>query len=158
MVVRELGEVFVGEIGGVLQAPGVDAVEDLGSLAILSGGRRLVSTPDRRGDGVTCSSSMNPLSVRWTLAFRPVRTALGSASWRCAFSVPLEVTATTGNRSPSPGGRQRTLLALLALRPGAVVPAERLIDDLWGERAPQQPGNALAGCGVQAASHVGRAT
>ena len=40
---RELGEVFVGEIGGVLQAAGFDAVEDLGPLAVLAGGRRLVS-------------------------------------------------------------------------------------------------------------------
>ncbi len=40
---RELGEVFVSEIGGVLQAPGFDAVEDLGPLAVLAGGCRLVS-------------------------------------------------------------------------------------------------------------------
>ncbi|MBM7785623.1 AfsR/SARP family transcriptional regulator [Tenggerimyces flavus] len=30
-------------------------------------------------------------------------------------------------------GKQRTVLALLALNPGVAVPAERLIDDLWGE-------------------------
>ena len=55
----------------------------------------------------------------------------------------LEVGGDDGQPVGVAGGRQRTLLALLALRPGAVVPAERLIDDLWGERAPQQPGNAL---------------
>ena len=55
----------------------------------------------------------------------------------------LEVGGDDGRPVGVAGGRQRTLLALLALRPGAIVPAERLIDDLWGDRAPQQPGNAL---------------
>ena len=70
----------------------------------------------------------------------------------------LEVSGDDGRPVAVAGGRQRTLLALLALRPGAVVPAERLIDDLWGEQAPQQTGQRVAGGGVQAAPHGGCAT
>ena len=42
-----------------------------------------------------------------------------------------------------PGGQQRALLAILALQPGVVVSAERLVDELWGDATPQQPANAL---------------
>jgi predicted ATPase/DNA-binding SARP family transcriptional activator len=56
---------------------------------------------------------------------------------------PLAVLDDSGHALAIPGGRQRTLLALLALNPGRVTPADRLIDDLWGAAAPQQPGNAL---------------
>ena len=38
---------------------------------------------------------------------------------------------------------ERALLALLALRAGTVVSTARLIDDLWGEQLPDDPGNAL---------------
>ncbi len=41
------------------------------------------------------------------------------------------------------GGRQRALLAILALRPGTVVPVRRLIDDLWSENPPDAAHNAL---------------
>jgi DNA-binding SARP family transcriptional activator/class 3 adenylate cyclase len=44
-----------------------------------------------------------------------------------------------------PRGRARALLALLALRPGEVVSAERLIDELWGERPPPTARTALQG-------------
>ena len=56
---------------------------------------------------------------------------------------PLEVIDENGQLVAVPGGRQRVLLALLALNPGKVTPTETLIDDLWGERPPQQPANAL---------------
>ena len=46
---------------------------------------------------------------------------------------PLEVLDDGGQPVAIPGGRQRTLLALLALNPGRVTPADRLIDDLWGD-------------------------
>lgn len=42
-----------------------------------------------------------------------------------------------------PGGRQRVLLAALVVSAGRTVPAERLIDRLWGERLPANPANAL---------------
>ncbi|WP_327086787.1 winged helix-turn-helix domain-containing protein [Nonomuraea sp. NBC_01738] len=41
------------------------------------------------------------------------------------------------------GPRGRALLVLLALSPGRVVPAERLIDDLYGTRPPDGVANAL---------------
>ncbi|WP_414944771.1 BTAD domain-containing putative transcriptional regulator [Amycolatopsis sp. cmx-11-32] len=41
------------------------------------------------------------------------------------------------------GPRVRTLLALLALEAGRVVPAERLIDGLYGEQPPEGAANAL---------------
>jgi predicted ATPase/DNA-binding SARP family transcriptional activator len=39
--------------------------------------------------------------------------------------------------------REREVLALLALHAGEVVTRERLIDALWGEQLPANPGNAL---------------
>jgi predicted ATPase/DNA-binding SARP family transcriptional activator len=42
-----------------------------------------------------------------------------------------------------PGAKPRTLLVLLVLHAGRVVPAERLIDGLWGEHLPADPANAL---------------
>jgi DNA-binding SARP family transcriptional activator len=48
---------------------------------------------------------------------------------------PFEVTD-AGQTLAVGGGRRRALLALLALHPNEVLPAERLIDELWGERPP----------------------
>ncbi|HWM18160.1 MAG TPA: winged helix-turn-helix domain-containing protein, partial [Ilumatobacteraceae bacterium] len=56
---------------------------------------------------------------------------------------PLDVRDDEGQQIALTGFRQRTLLALLALRPGVVTPAERLIEDLWAERDLQRPANAL---------------
>ena len=42
-----------------------------------------------------------------------------------------------------PGGGERELLALLALSAGRVIPVPTLVDDLWGEALPVNPGNAL---------------
>ena len=55
----------------------------------------------------------------------------------------LEVRDDDGTPITVTGARQRALLAVLALRPGLPTRADRLIDDLWGDRPPQQPGNAL---------------
>ena len=41
------------------------------------------------------------------------------------------------------GPRSRTLLALLALEAGRFVPAERLIDGMYGEHPPDGAANAL---------------
>jgi DNA-binding SARP family transcriptional activator len=41
------------------------------------------------------------------------------------------------------GAKQRALLALLALRPGQPVSADRLIDVLWGDGQAAHPANAL---------------
>ena len=43
------------------------------------------------------------------------------------------------------GTKQRALLALLLLHANEVVPRDRLIDELWGERAPETAGTALQG-------------
>ena len=48
---------------------------------------------------------------------------------------PLEVVE--GDRDVALGGpKERALLAVLLLHANAVVPSERLIDELWGEAAP----------------------
>ena len=55
---------------------------------------------------------------------------------------PLEVSY--GDRPLVLGGeKQRALLAMLLLHAGEVVSADRLIDELWGERAPPGVANAL---------------
>jgi predicted ATPase/DNA-binding SARP family transcriptional activator len=46
---------------------------------------------------------------------------------------------------PIPGAKERALLADLLVNARRVVPADRLIDDLWGEHPPGNPGNALQG-------------
>ena len=43
------------------------------------------------------------------------------------------------------GGRQRKLLAILALRANEFVGSERLIEELWGERPPPTAAKALQG-------------
>ena len=55
---------------------------------------------------------------------------------------PTEATA-DGQRLTVPGAKTRALLVRLALSPGVVVSADRLVDDLWGELAPRNALNAL---------------
>ncbi|MBW3610930.1 MAG: winged helix-turn-helix domain-containing protein [Actinobacteria bacterium] len=55
---------------------------------------------------------------------------------------PLEV-LDHGQPVHVPGSRARSLLTLLALRAGTVVPRDRLIDELWGDRPPANAANAL---------------
>jgi len=56
---------------------------------------------------------------------------------------PLKVRDDRGSLREVSGTRLRALLMLLALRPGQVVAAGRLIDELWGERLPADGPNAL---------------
>jgi DNA-binding SARP family transcriptional activator len=56
---------------------------------------------------------------------------------------PLEVRAGSGEALEVGGTRLRTLLIMLALRPGQLVPASQLIDGLWPEQAPAGAPNAL---------------
>jgi predicted ATPase/DNA-binding SARP family transcriptional activator len=56
---------------------------------------------------------------------------------------PLEVRAGSGEVLEVGGARLRTLLIMLALRPGQVVPARQLIDGLWAEQVPSGAPNAL---------------
>ncbi|MHB1242328.1 MAG: BTAD domain-containing putative transcriptional regulator [Gaiellaceae bacterium] len=56
---------------------------------------------------------------------------------------PLEIRV--GDRPVRLGGvRQRSLLALLLLRPNEVVSRDRLIEELWHDHAPESAANALA--------------
>jgi DNA-binding SARP family transcriptional activator len=55
---------------------------------------------------------------------------------------PLEV---EGDDGPVPivGGRPRALMTALLMQPNDVVPADRLVDSVWGEEPPEAPANAL---------------
>jgi DNA-binding SARP family transcriptional activator len=55
---------------------------------------------------------------------------------------PLEVWDERGEVSLA-GPKPRALLALLLLHPNEVVPADRLIDELWGEDSPERAAAAL---------------
>ena len=56
---------------------------------------------------------------------------------------PLEVLDDDGTPLDIRGGKLRTVLALLALRAGEIVPTTRIIEDLWGEQELQDPVNAV---------------
>jgi len=56
---------------------------------------------------------------------------------------PLEVEGDTGAAVVVSGQRPRALLTALLLDPGAVVPLDRLVDALWGDKPPSAPANAL---------------
>jgi WD40 repeat protein/DNA-binding SARP family transcriptional activator len=56
---------------------------------------------------------------------------------------PLEVRNGDGRTVPLGGPKQRTVLAHLLLRAGQFVPAERLIDELWGEEPPVAARNVI---------------
>jgi predicted ATPase/DNA-binding SARP family transcriptional activator len=76
---------------------------------------------------------------------------------RVAILGPLEV-AGAGGPIEIPGRRLRALLIRLALDPGRVVPAERLIDDLWREDPPAAAHNALQALVSRLRAVVGRST
>ncbi|TNY36886.1 BTAD domain-containing putative transcriptional regulator [Thermomonospora catenispora] len=57
---------------------------------------------------------------------------------------PLTVWTDDGAVVPVPGRKVRALLADLLAHEGRPVPADRLIDDLWGERPPGDPPAALS--------------
>ena len=49
---------------------------------------------------------------------------------------PFEVADDDGREVALGGHRQRAVLVILVLHAGEVVPSDRLIDELWGDRAP----------------------
>src|SRR5436190_1293790 len=57
----------------------------------------------------------------------------------------LEVLDDEGRSVTVAGPKLRALLAMLALQPGRVVPAEHLIDALWGDDPPTEVRNGLQG-------------
>jgi DNA-binding SARP family transcriptional activator len=56
---------------------------------------------------------------------------------------PLEIAADDGGVLPLGGPKQRAVVAHLVLRAGHAVPAEQLIDELWGEEPPETARNTL---------------
>jgi predicted ATPase/DNA-binding SARP family transcriptional activator len=56
---------------------------------------------------------------------------------------PLELLDDEGHPVPIGGPRERVLLAALLLEANRVVSSDRLIDAVWGDRAPQSVANAL---------------
>jgi DNA-binding SARP family transcriptional activator len=58
---------------------------------------------------------------------------------------PIEIDC-LGRQIPLSGHHQRALIAALASEAGKVVPADRLIGTLWGERPPAAAVNKLQGC------------
>jgi predicted ATPase/DNA-binding SARP family transcriptional activator len=58
---------------------------------------------------------------------------------------PLEVLTAAGRRVPTGSPQQRAVLALLALTPGRVVPADRIADELWREELPLSAANVVQG-------------
>ena len=66
------------------------------------------------------------------------------ATWSSGLLGPFEVA--DGDRTlVIGGGRQRKLLAILALRANEFVGSERLIEELWGEQPPETAAKALQG-------------
>ncbi len=56
---------------------------------------------------------------------------------------PLAVWTSAGEQLTVPGLKVRALLADLLVHAGEPVSADRLVDDLWGERAPADPAGSL---------------
>ena len=61
-------------------------------------------------------------------------------------------------RARLPAGRGRAVLAMLVLHAGEVVPADRLIDELWGEHPPPTASTALQGLVSKLRKQLGQAT
>ena len=64
------------------------------------------------------------------------------AGWGYGLLGPLEVRV-NDRAIPLTGTRQRLVLVMLLLAAGQFVPADRLMDELWGEALPQDPSAAL---------------
>jgi WD40 repeat protein/DNA-binding SARP family transcriptional activator/class 3 adenylate cyclase len=79
--------------------------------------------------------------IRALLPTRPARPVYGG---RMQFRVlgPLEVDA-GGGPIPLGGPKQRAVLAHLVLRANQLVPAETLVDEIWGEEPPKQARNII---------------
>ncbi|HEY2794253.1 MAG TPA: BTAD domain-containing putative transcriptional regulator, partial [Micromonosporaceae bacterium] len=56
---------------------------------------------------------------------------------------PLEVRSGSGEPCPVSGARLARLLSVLALQPGRVVSTTAIVDAVWGDEPPAEPGNAV---------------
>jgi DNA-binding SARP family transcriptional activator len=77
--------------------------------------------------------------VRWALRYVRYRV---SVEFRILG--PLEARS-VGRRLELGGPRQRSVLAVLLLRAGEVVPTGALIDEVWGDEPPETAVNLLQG-------------
>ena len=64
------------------------------------------------------------------------------AAWGYGLLGPVEVRV-DGRAVPLPGARQRLVLAMLLVDANRVVPADRLVDELWEAALPADPRGAL---------------
>jgi predicted ATPase/DNA-binding SARP family transcriptional activator len=82
-----------------------------------------------------------------TGAVRPVRRIVAATgqnrTMQIAMLGPLDVRTDDGVACPIAGTRLSRLLIILAVRPGAVVPASAIVDAIWGDAAPDEPANAV---------------
>ena len=120
-------------------------------------------TPPRRRDTAGSPGSAPPRSAAHNAFFMaaivrgsgsthpspPAHAALGNTCFRC-YKVEMEIRllgpfeVRDGERTVAlPRRQQRALLAALALRAGEVVSTDRLVADLWGERAPASATGSL---------------
>jgi DNA-binding SARP family transcriptional activator len=78
----------------------------------------------------------------YTLAFRAAR-----GGWAAALEYrvlgPFEVVRGETDIVPPVAARERALLLFLLLQANEIVPAESVIDGVWGDRPPRCAGNAL---------------
>jgi hypothetical protein len=84
------------------------------------------------------------------IATRGAGLALGLAAsyaWSVELRLlgPLELVDGDERAVGLPGGKPRRLLALLGLEAGRVVSVDRIVDVLWGERAPETAGRLVVG-------------
>ncbi|MCP2335799.1 BTAD domain-containing putative transcriptional regulator [Actinomadura rupiterrae] len=77
-------------------------------------------------------------------------------SWDVAAGRPVESWDTAGRLVEISGARLRVLLTRLALEPGRMIPAERLIDDLWEDEPPAGAPNALQSLVSRLRAVIGR--
>jgi WD40 repeat protein/DNA-binding SARP family transcriptional activator/class 3 adenylate cyclase len=140
LAARLCSEAGPGEILGsqslVHLARAVDGVryEDRGELHLkgLSDPVRVLAIVSEGGDVVGQMRAFLP---------RPARGAYGG---RMRFRVlgPVEVDA-GGGPIPLGGPKQRAVLAHLLLQVDQLVPADTLVDEIWGEEAPEQARNII---------------
>ena len=74
------------------------------------------------------------------------------------FSANSKFVMRTIGTSPVPTGKQRALLAVLALHVGRVVPAEQIVDALWGEDPPPRCATVCRGSRRSCAARWARPT
>ncbi|MFF4298312.1 BTAD domain-containing putative transcriptional regulator [Streptomyces vinaceus] len=83
-------------------------------------------------------------TVNETAAGTAAETAAGTGETDFRVLGPVEVfDRRTGTYVAPSGAKQRALLGALVVRAGQVLPGERLIHELWGERPPASAANAL---------------